>query len=147
VLLIDSFPLTANGKVDRARLVALSQPSADSTEAYVAPRTATETELVTIWCDVLKRERVGVTDNFLSLGGHSLLAIRVLGRIAKAFRVRLALRALFDAPTIEQLATLIETERAAAAPTTPEQGLVSRSREAHRIVRAPAPGSTSGSDS
>ena len=49
-----------------------------------------------------------MTDNFLALGGHSLLAIRVLGRISKTFGVRLPLRTLFDAPTIEQLAGAIE---------------------------------------
>jgi acyl carrier protein len=93
---------------------------------------------------VLKREQIGVTDNFIALGGHSLLAIRVLGRISKTFGVRLPLRTLFDAPTIEQLAPRIEAERAPAASAEP--GLVSRSRDAYRIGRTTTPGSGSPPD-
>ena len=62
---------------------------------------------------MLKKEKVGITDNILALGCHSLLAIRVLGRISKTFGVRLPLRALFETPTIEALASAIEKARAA----------------------------------
>ena len=103
----------------------------DAADAYVAPRTETETQLARDLGEVLKREPIGVTDNFLALGGHSLLAIRVLGRISKTFGVRLPLRTLFDAPTIEQLAPRIDAERAPAASAEP--ALVSRSRDAYRI--------------
>ncbi|HEX7980352.1 MAG TPA: amino acid adenylation domain-containing protein, partial [Gemmatimonadaceae bacterium] len=113
VVLLDALPLTANGKVDRA---ALPAPDAAAEEdAYVAPRTPVEQQLAAIWAEVLKRERVGATDNFIALGGHSLLAIRVLGKISRAFRLRLPLRALFDAPTVEELAELVEVELQLAA--------------------------------
>ena len=140
VVLLEQLPLTANGKLDRG---ALPAPGATTTaaDAYVAPRTDTETKLAAIWAEVLKRDRIGATDNFLTLGGHSLLAIRVLGKISKTFGVRLPLRILFDAPTIEQLAQRIDAERAAPAVAS-EPGLVARSREAHRIGRT-----TSGSGS
>ena len=141
VLLIEGIPLTANGKVDRAKLPAPDASAESAASAYVAPRTDTETKLAAIWQDVLKREQVGVMDNFLALGGHSLLAIRVLGRISKTFGVRLPLRTLFDAPTIDQLAPRIDAERAPAATTAPEAGLISRSRDAYRIGRPTTPGS------
>jgi acyl carrier protein len=113
VVLLDALPLTANGKLDRAALPAPDDASAPAAAVFVAPRTETETKLAAIWAEVLKRERIGVTDNFLALGGHSLLAIRVLGRISKTFGVRLPLRALFETPTVEALALAIDATRAA----------------------------------
>ncbi len=112
VVLLDTLPLTANGKVDRA---ALPAPDAADVDAFVAPRTPVEEQLAAIWAEVLKRDRVGATDNFIALGGHSLLAIRVLGKISRAFKLRLPLRALFDAPTVEELAELVEVELQLAA--------------------------------
>jgi acyl carrier protein len=99
--------------VDRAALPAPDVAAAE--DAYVEPRTPVEQQLAAIWAEVLKRERIGATDNFIALGGHSLLAIRVLGKISRAFRLRLPLRALFDAPTVEQLAELVEVELELAA--------------------------------
>jgi acyl carrier protein len=114
VVLLDALPLTPNGKVDRRAL-----PAPDATDAaapsHVAPRTATEAKLAAIWAEVLKKEQVGVTDDFLALGGHSLLAIRVLGRISKTFGVRLPLRTLFEASTVEALAELVDLEIKLAA--------------------------------
>jgi amino acid adenylation domain-containing protein len=129
IVVLEALPRTSNGKVDRRNLPA---PDATSGEdAFVAPATPTERELATIWADVLKQERVGATDNFLTLGGHSLMAIRVLGRISRAFGVRLPLRTLFDAPTIAQLAPIVDAERAAAP--TPAAGISARSRDAYRV--------------
>ena len=134
---LDALPLSANGKVDRN---ALPEPSASGTSApaYVAPRSETETALAAIWQDVLKKDLVGVTDDFFALGGHSLLAIRVLGKISKQFGVRLPLRSLFDAPTVETLAIVLDAERAGAAPAT-APGITARARDAHRI-RTPGDG-------
>jgi len=114
VMLIDTMPLTANGKLDRAALPVPGAGTAAGAES-VAPRNEIEAQLCAIWSDVLKKDTVGVTDNFLSLGGHSLLAIRVLGKISKAFGVRLPLRTLFETPTVEALAAAITTARAGAA--------------------------------
>jgi acyl-coenzyme A synthetase/AMP-(fatty) acid ligase len=140
VVVLDALPLTANGKIDRAKLPA---PGAvlDDSASYVAPRSDTEVKLAGIWADVLKQEKVGVTANFLALGGHSLLAIRVLGKISRALGVRLPLRALFDAPTIAQLAIVVEAERAVSAPTI---SVAARSRDAYRIGST-APGTPAGS--
>jgi acyl carrier protein len=112
IMVLDKIPLTANGKIDRR---ALPDPTAVSAaNSYVAPRTETESALVAIWTDVLKKERVGITDNFMSLGGHSLLAIRVLGKLSRQFGLRLPLRTLFDAPTIESLGAIVDQEVNAA---------------------------------
>ncbi len=110
IVLLDTLPLTANGKVDRVALAALSVPIADVDSSRVAPRTPTETVVARIWCDVLKRDEIGVTESFLDVGGHSLLAIRVLGRISKELGVRLPLRTLFETPTVERVAALIDAE-------------------------------------
>jgi acyl-coenzyme A synthetase/AMP-(fatty) acid ligase/acyl carrier protein len=112
VVLLETLPLTANGKLDRAALPAPDALAASAAEAQVAPRTETEVALAAIWADVLKREQIGMRDNFLALGGHSLLAIRVLGRISKTFGVRLPLRTLFETPTVEALAAAIDLVRA-----------------------------------
>ncbi len=114
IMFIAEIPLTANGKVDRNTLPK-PDAAAQQASAYVAPRTETETKLAQIWKDVLKKEQIGATDNFLELGGHSLFAIRVLGKISKTFGVRLPLRTLFDAPTVEGLAGIIELEARLAA--------------------------------
>jgi acyl carrier protein len=80
------------------------------------PGSATEQKLASLWAEVLKRDRVGLREDFFALGGHSLLAIRLLGRIAKAFGARLPLRTLFDNPTVARLAEVLEPAHPAEAP-------------------------------
>jgi amino acid adenylation domain-containing protein len=143
IVLLDALPLTPNGKVDKRALPAPDATESDA-DAFVAPRTPTEEQLATIWAEVLKKERVGATDNFMDLGGHSLMAIRVLGRISKAFGLRLPIRALFDAPTVEQLASRIDAERAAGAPA-PTGGIGAVSRDAYRIGKSAPAGPAGGS--
>jgi amino acid adenylation domain-containing protein len=107
---IDAVPLNANGKVDRAALpapVAAVESTSDDT-----PQTETERALVALWAEVLKKDTIGVHENFFALGGHSLLAIRLLGKIAKGFGKRLTLRTLFENPTIATLAPLVEPQDA-----------------------------------
>ena len=115
VVALDRLPLTPNGKVDRRALPA-PEASEDPGQAHVAPRTPLEDRLATIWAEALKRDRVSVTDSFFELGGHSLLAIRILGRLSKELGVRLPLRALFEAPTVEQLARVVSAQQ--AGPTS-----------------------------
>ena len=106
---LDSLPLTASGKVDRRALPAPDRSRPELVEAYLAPRNQTEELLTKIWTEVLKLERIGIHDNFFDLGGHSLLATRVVSRIREIFRIDLALRALFEMPTVASLSKHIET--------------------------------------
>ena len=112
---LDALPLTANGKVDRRQLPAPPGGRPALAEAYVAPRTPVEEQLVQIWAEVLRVDRIGVHDSFFALGGHSLTAMQVLARVREAFAVDLPLRPLFESPTIAQVARLIDEQR--AAPT------------------------------
>jgi acyl carrier protein len=104
---LPTLPLTANGKLDRAALPAPSRDRPTLTHPYTPPRTATETTIAQIWATVLARDQIGIHDNFFELGGHSLLATQVLVRLRQAFATELPLRALFEAPTIAELADTI----------------------------------------
>ncbi|MBV9775251.1 MAG: amino acid adenylation domain-containing protein, partial [Gemmatimonadetes bacterium] len=111
---LERLPLTPNGKVDRRALPAPDFAGGADRE-HVAPRTPTEQVLAGIWAEVLRVERVGARDHFFELGGHSLLGTRVLARIREALRVELPLRALFEAPRLEDLARRVDTLRSEAA--------------------------------
>ncbi|MGG2480747.1 amino acid adenylation domain-containing protein [Brevibacillus borstelensis] len=103
---LEEFPLTLNGKIDRK---ALPSPLTDvEEEQFVAPRSELEQQLASIWGEVLGYKRVGIRDRFFEHGGHSLLATQLISRIRKAFQIELPLRALFEAPTVEQLAELVQ---------------------------------------
>ncbi|HKX61326.1 MAG TPA: amino acid adenylation domain-containing protein, partial [Verrucomicrobiae bacterium] len=107
-VLLDTMPLTPNGKRDRKALENLDIPMDVAEEPGVEPRTPAETALAQIWCDVLRRERVGVHDNFFDLGGHSLLVAQVVGRTRDAFEVELPMRKMFENPTVAGLAAAVE---------------------------------------
>jgi hypothetical protein len=128
---MDSLPLTSNGKVDRQALPPPTEFEPDL--QYVAPRTKTETELCTVWQEILKRRQVGVRDNFFDLGGHSLLATRVVSRCFDIFRVELSLSSVFKYPTIEQLAPVVDQTRGAEAKNQP--AILARARDAFRVKR------------
>ena len=98
---LESFPLTPNGKVDRKALPDVD--FAEQQQTYTAPRNALETQLCEIWQSLLKLERVGIDDNFFELGGHSLLAVRLMTHLEK-LGLNLTLPALFQHPTIRELA-------------------------------------------
>ncbi|HYH80916.1 MAG TPA: amino acid adenylation domain-containing protein, partial [Longimicrobium sp.] len=114
---LDALPLTPSGKLDRKALPAPELASAE--DRYVAPRTPVEEVLAGIWAEVLRLERVGVHDSFFELGGHSLLAARVVSRIRELFGVEVPLRALFEGPTVAELAGRVEEVRRAGLPVLP----------------------------
>jgi amino acid adenylation domain-containing protein len=107
---LEELPLTPNGKVDRKALPA-PQPGAVSESGHVAATNFIEMQLVAMWEEILARKPVGIRDNFFDLGGHSLLAVRLMRRIEQNFKRKLPLTTLFEAPTIEQFAALLQQER------------------------------------
>jgi amino acid adenylation domain-containing protein len=106
-VILNHFPLTPNGKVDRKSLPKPDVQSPIPCE-LAAQTTATEEALASIWRQVLGIGRVGLGDNFFQLGGHSLLAARVIGKINSMFQTNLSVGAIFLAPTVETLARAIE---------------------------------------
>jgi amino acid adenylation domain-containing protein len=106
-VVVDAFPVTANGKLDRRGLPAPdgSRPSLD--RSYAAPQTPMEQALVSIWSEILGVERIGLDDDFFDLGGHSLLAVKTLSRVQESFALELHLHWIFEHPTIRELASAI----------------------------------------
>lgn len=109
ILLLESFPLTSNGKVDRQRL-----PAPDWSQyrqAYEAPRDSTEQQLAEIYQELLGIDQVGVRDNFFKLGGHSLLAMRLISRIRQTLDVELPMHVLFEHASVAGLALELSSYR------------------------------------
>ena len=109
---VEKLPLTSNGKIDRKALSVPGQFLAESglARTIVPPRTPLEFGLVRIWEQILGIKIESVRDSFFDLGGHSLLAVRMFAQIEKNFKVRLPLATLYDAPAIEDIARILQTE-------------------------------------
>ena len=107
---VDTVPLTANGKVDRAALPSLDHQERTSSRELVAPRDPLERELCAIWADVLGIPQIGIGSNFFELGGHSLLAVRMMNQLKNRYGVTVPIATLFARPTVAQLASLIHDE-------------------------------------
>jgi amino acid adenylation domain-containing protein len=108
---VDAFPLTPNGKLDRAAL-----PAPDAANRYVAPRSQTEKTIAEIWAEVLDVPQVGVFDNFFELGGQSLLATQITSWIRRELGVEVRVRTILDASTVAELAEQVGTAKPAAPP-------------------------------
>ncbi|MFZ6009422.1 MAG: amino acid adenylation domain-containing protein [Bacteroidota bacterium] len=103
------FPLNVNGKVDRQKLLSLTNE--DDAKTYTAPRNDIEKQLAEIWQAVLGLERISIDDNFFEIGGHSLTATRMLTKVHKEMDAEINLRQLFISPTLEKLASEITATR------------------------------------
>ncbi|HEX7186070.1 MAG TPA: amino acid adenylation domain-containing protein, partial [Thermoanaerobaculia bacterium] len=115
---LPSLPLTRHGKVDRRALPA-PEPQRRDEQGQVAPRTPTEQGLARIWSSLLRVEQIGIHDDFFALGGHSLIATRVTSQIKSLLGVDIALRALFETPTVAALAERIDTLSASGPSAEP----------------------------
>ena len=121
----EAIPRTATGKIQRLQLkqsleagefdAILKQTNEiiqqEAEETFVAPRDELELQLTKIWEEVLDIHRIGVHDNFFDLGGQSLLAVRLFTEIEKTFQKNLPLAALFQAPTVAELAKILSQEK------------------------------------
>ena len=118
---LDALPRLPNGKIDRRSLPAPERSQHQESRPFVAPQTSVEQTLADIWQRELKLERVSIHDNFFELGGHSLLGMRLIAQAEQTLEREIPLKALFQTPTIAELAAQIEraTPDAAAGSRLP----------------------------
>lgn len=107
---MDALPLTSNGKIDRKALRPPAPRERRAVTGYVAPRDSLESQIAFLWEQVLGKDHVGVYDDFFALGGHSLMAARLFAQIGRVTGKNLPLATLFQAPTIDQLASVLRRE-------------------------------------
>ncbi|WP_125564743.1 non-ribosomal peptide synthetase [Pseudoalteromonas rubra] len=113
---LQNWPLTANGKLDKK---ALPDPQEKAAAQHVAPRTATEQQLVELWSSLLKLtpDQISVDSSFFKLGGHSLLSVRLVAAIKQAFGVEFSISELFEHASIASQAQQVEHKQAQGGST------------------------------
>ena len=109
-VMLDGFPLTANGKLDRDSLPKPDTKGCPHENAFVAPQTDLENTIAAVWQELLQVRQVGVHDNFFDLGGHSLLLIQLHSHLKKAVGVKLSIVDLFEYSTVSTLAKIFERQ-------------------------------------
>ena len=109
-VMLDSIPLTPNGKVDRKALSAIAPIRNEPVTGLVEPRTPTERFIAEVWQELLDVGEIGIYDNFFDLGGHSLLSMQAIARLDKRFGVGLNPRELVF-QTLGQLASSCDERR------------------------------------
>ncbi len=111
-MMLDAFPLTNHGKLDHEALAALEIAEPPAAAENVAPRTAAERAVASVWSEVLEIGPLGALDDFFERGGHSLLAAQAVAHLQSLLDVDIPLRLLFESPTVEGLARRIDELRA-----------------------------------
>jgi acyl carrier protein len=117
-ILLDTFPMTPNGKVDRRALPAPKDHGQMPAATFVSPRAGAESAVADIWREILRVERVGADDNFFDLGGHSLLVVQLQSKLRDRFHREVSLMELFRRPTVGALATYLSDAATAPAPAS-----------------------------
>jgi len=116
-IIMEAFPLTPSGKLDRKALPAPDASSLIRETSLIAPRDSVELQLAEIWSEILGVFPIGVHDNFIELGGDSLLATKIIGLVRDRFEVELPLNYLFEYPTVAELAKeILQQERLNIVP-------------------------------
>jgi amino acid adenylation domain-containing protein len=108
VVVLESLSMSANGKLDRAALMACGEEIVVEPSAYVPPVTNAQIAVARIWSELLRVESVGMADDFFQIGGNSLLAAQTIAHIREIFQLELPLRALFESPRLDQVVTRLE---------------------------------------
>ncbi|MFQ6312882.1 phosphopantetheine-binding protein, partial [Lysobacter capsici] len=103
---VDQWPLTPNGKLDRAALPA-PEGDAHARQAYEAPEGEVEQALSQLWTELLGVERVGRHDHFFALGGHSLLLVQLSLRMREMFAIELTIDLLMRSPVLKAMAEAV----------------------------------------
>jgi amino acid adenylation domain-containing protein len=114
-VVLDAFPLTPNGKVDRRALPAPWDTIQETSQSFISPRAGVESAIAEIWRSILHVERVGVEDNFFDLGGHSLLVVQMQSRLRERFNCELSLMELFRRPTVGAIAEYLSEKGAGSS--------------------------------
>jgi amino acid adenylation domain-containing protein len=130
-VLLEEWPLTPNGKLDRLALPAPTDIRAQTETVYLAPRNEVEKIVAAVWQEVLQLDQVGVHDNFFDLGGHSLLMLRIQGKVRTLFNRDMSIVEMFRYPTVSSLAEML-----GSAPV--KQQSLDDSKERATIARAAA---------
>ncbi|WP_124590810.1 non-ribosomal peptide synthetase [Tenacibaculum discolor] len=120
---LEQFPLTVNGKVDRSKLPSIEGVLNSRGTTYLAPESSVEQKLSVLWMELLNVPRVGLLDNFFELGGHSLKATKLISRIHKEFNVKLRLLELFNHPDLQSQSALITSKESEIYHAIPQLGI------------------------
>jgi len=131
-IIMEEFPLSPNGKIDRQRLPVPSAHRPELATDYVPPRNEVERKIAAIWQDVLGIEKVGVNDNFFELGGHSLLLAKVNHRLEATFEQSFNMVDMFRYPTIADLAQHLARASAPTSLTDDARRRVEKQRQQRR---------------
>jgi amino acid adenylation domain-containing protein len=139
-MFLESLPLSSNGKIDRKALPAPGPGRIDVVAEYVAPRNPLEETIARVWSEVLELERIGVHDDFFDLGGHSLQSVQLVARLTAALNRRVSVKMIFQAPTVAELADLLERETDAdGASDRPPVTAAAHAAWARRLLESEPP--------
>lgn len=108
-VVMDHFPLTPSGKIDMQALPIPSHQPVDNSVELILAETPEEKLIAAIWEDALGFAQVNITDNFFEIGGHSMIAVQVMTRLEKASNIKLPISILFEFPTVQQLARILNS--------------------------------------